>query len=229
MESADPSSPPRQLTPQEVAAFIRMFRELREWSQDQLADISGLNVRTIQRVEQGEPASFNTKRALARAFDLEDIDTLNKPVSVPSAEEMKAAKDKFDREHITLALSLITSGRQLATLAEGSQLSYAEPAFELPREAARLFAALVDYFREYGDCSELYSEVQKIEVYEDMQRDIDELKTQGVSLCFAERDLQMKGGDNDKPVRLSALCVLAFPLGREPEKIAMAKASKIAW
>lgn len=229
MDPVGTSSPPRQLTPQEIATCIKLFREVRHWSQDQLAAVSGLNVRTIQRVEQGEAASFDTKRALARAFDLEDIDTLNKPFSVPSAEELKVAKEKFDREHITLSLSPVTTGRQLATLAEISQLSYAEPAFELPREAAQLFAELVDYFREYGDCSELYSEVQKLDVYEDIQRDIDELKAQGVSLRFAERELHMRLGNNDKPTRLMALYVLAFPLGREPEQIATPKASKIAW
>lgn len=232
MNTSGTSSPPRLLTPQEIATCIRLFREVRHWSQEQLAEISGLNVRTIQRVEQSEPASFDTKRALARAFELDDIDALNKPFSVPSAEELKATKEKFDREHVTVALSLLTSGRQLATLAECSELTLAEPAYELPREAAESFASLVDYFREYGDCSELYTEVQKLDVYEEIQRHIDELKAFGVSLCFAERRLQMKlgtGDVGDKPVPLAALYVVAFPLGKEPGQIAMPKAGRIGW
>ncbi|CAI8714636.1 hypothetical protein EMIT0324P_120020 [Pseudomonas chlororaphis] len=40
------------LTPAELTLCIRLFREARQWSQEQLAAISGLNVRTIQRVEQ---------------------------------------------------------------------------------------------------------------------------------------------------------------------------------
>ncbi|HFT6959077.1 TPA: multiprotein-bridging factor 1 family protein, partial [Stenotrophomonas maltophilia] len=53
-------TPPRLLTAAEVGACIRQFRQLRHWSQEQLAEISGLNVRTVQRVEQGDSASFDT-------------------------------------------------------------------------------------------------------------------------------------------------------------------------
>ncbi|MGO4308191.1 helix-turn-helix domain-containing protein [Cupriavidus sp. RAF12] len=33
-----------------------MFRDARQWTQEQLAVVAGLNVRTVQRVEQGWPA-----------------------------------------------------------------------------------------------------------------------------------------------------------------------------
>jgi len=232
MDSQGTSNPPRPLTPQEVAACIRLFRETRHWSQEQLAEISGLSVRTIQRVEQGDAASFDTRRALARAFEMGDIDTLNKPFSVPTAEELKAARDRFDEGHVTVVLSPLTSGRQLAKLAECSELSLAEPGFELEAGAAQVFAELADYFREYGDCSELYTEVQKLDVYNDLQQLMDALKLQGVSLRFAERKLYMtlgKGAAEEKPTPLTALCVMAFPIGKEPQQIAMPKAAKIGW
>lgn len=40
-------------------------------------------------------------------------------------------------------------------------MDLSEPAFELQREAAEEFAALVDYFRHYRDCTDLYTETQK--------------------------------------------------------------------
>ena len=122
--------PPRLLTPAEVGACIRQFRELRHWSQEQLAEISGLNVRTVQRVEQGESASFDTRRALARAFDLNDIDALNKPFSLPTAEELQTEKAQFERDHITLAVAPLTTGRQLASLITSCEMDLSEPAFE---------------------------------------------------------------------------------------------------
>jgi transcriptional regulator with XRE-family HTH domain len=76
MTTAENTTSPRMPTLQEFAACIKIFRELRKWSQEQLADISGLTVRTIQRVEKGEPSSTDTLRAFARAFELEDIDIL---------------------------------------------------------------------------------------------------------------------------------------------------------
>lgn len=41
------------------------------WSQQQLADISGLNVRTVQRVEQGQSASLESFKALGAAFNVD--------------------------------------------------------------------------------------------------------------------------------------------------------------
>lgn len=166
MSTAESTQQTRLLTPAELAVCIRMFREMRQWSQEQLAEISGLNVRTVQRVEQGLSASLDTRRALASAFEFEDIDALNKPFTIPSEEELKAAKEKFDREHVTLTAIPLTTGKQLAKLAEICSMDLSEPGFELTREADETFAALVDYFRDYRDCADVYSETQKFEIYD---------------------------------------------------------------
>ncbi|VBT33952.1 XRE family transcriptional regulator [Burkholderia pseudomallei] len=215
----------RLLTPAELAVCIRLFRQARQWSQEQLAAISGLSVRTVQRVEQGLSASLDTRRALASAFEFEDIDALNKPFSIPSEEELKAAKEKFDREHVTLTALPLTTGKQLARLAEGCTMDLSQPAFELTREADETFAALVDYFREYRDCFDVYSETQKFDVYDEMQSRIDELKCLGVSLRYAERKMQVKWGadENSKPMRVNVLYLVGFPLGKEPEQFATPK------
>lgn len=181
---------------------------MRQWSQEQLAAISGLNTRTIQRAEQGTAVDAHTRRALARAFDLEDIDALNKPFSISSEEELKAAREKFDREHVTVSITPLDRGRQLAKVVEACEMGYAEPAFDLERPAAEAFAALIDAFREYRDCAELHSELQKLDVYDEFQRRIDELNSLGVSLCSGERKLYATMGARDpsvKPVALTAL------------------------
>jgi uncharacterized membrane protein YhaH (DUF805 family)/DNA-binding XRE family transcriptional regulator len=48
--------------------YIRQLRQQRGWSQEQLADIAGVNARTIQRLERGTHASVDTLKALAVAF-----------------------------------------------------------------------------------------------------------------------------------------------------------------
>lgn len=48
------STQPRVLPPDELAAMLKMWREMRQWSQETLAEISGLNVRTVQRAEGGK-------------------------------------------------------------------------------------------------------------------------------------------------------------------------------
>ncbi|HFQ8222955.1 TPA: helix-turn-helix transcriptional regulator [Pseudomonas aeruginosa] len=92
MKTSESSQQPRPLTPTELAQCVRLFREANRWSQEQLAGISGLSERTIQRVEKGLSGDFNTRRALARAFEFEDIDVFNKAYEIPSEEELRPPK-----------------------------------------------------------------------------------------------------------------------------------------
>jgi len=48
--------------------IIRKLRAKRSWSQEQLADFCGLNVRTIQRVESGQKASLETLKSACLLF-----------------------------------------------------------------------------------------------------------------------------------------------------------------
>lgn len=54
---------------------IRSLRQKHNWSQQQLAQMSGLNIRTIQRVEKGESVGLETMKSLAAVFEV-DVDEL---------------------------------------------------------------------------------------------------------------------------------------------------------
>ena len=119
MTSADESdhlpNSPRLITREELALLCKMQRHSRGWSQETLAELSGLQVRTIQRVENAEASSPDTRRALARAFGAEDIDVFNKVAVFPTIEEIEAkakAEEAFNRDHIKLAVVPAT-GRRL--------------------------------------------------------------------------------------------------------------------
>jgi transcriptional regulator with XRE-family HTH domain len=58
--------------------LIQKLRLQRGWSQEQLAEISGLSVRTIQRLERGQTASVESLKALAAAFEI-DFSDLREP------------------------------------------------------------------------------------------------------------------------------------------------------
>ncbi len=229
MNATEQTPTARLLTPAELGFCVRLLRETRQWSQEQLAEISGLNVRTIQRIEQGQAASLVTRRALASAFEFEDVDVLSKPFMIPTEDELNAQKEKFDREHVTLTALPLTTGKQLAKLLELHMMDLSEPGFELSREADETFAELVDYFRDYRDCADAYSESTKFEVYDELQARIDALKALGVSLRYAERKMQVKWEtDADaKPMPVSVLYVVAFPLGKEPEQFATPKTGNL--
>ena len=56
--------------------IVKELRISRHFSQEQLAQMSGLNVRTIQRIESGHNASIESLKCLAAALEV-DISTLN--------------------------------------------------------------------------------------------------------------------------------------------------------
>ena len=58
--------------------LIQKLRVQRGWSQEQLAEISGLSVRTIQRLENGAPGSMESLKALGAVFET-DFNTLKEP------------------------------------------------------------------------------------------------------------------------------------------------------
>ena len=55
---------------------VRALRERKSWSQEHLADASGLSVRTVQRVEMENIASAETRLALAAALDVPVADLM---------------------------------------------------------------------------------------------------------------------------------------------------------
>ena len=58
------------------AELVKKLRTEKSWSQEELAIVSGLNLRTIQRVEKEASASLQSKKSLASALEI-DIQDLN--------------------------------------------------------------------------------------------------------------------------------------------------------
>jgi len=58
---------------------IRELRIARAWSQEQLAEMAGLSVRTVQRAENGAPSGLETLKALAAVFEV-SLDSLRSDV-----------------------------------------------------------------------------------------------------------------------------------------------------
>ena len=56
--------------------LVQKLRLQHGWSQQQLAEASGLSVRTVQRIEAGFPASTESLKSLASVFEV-DFSTLN--------------------------------------------------------------------------------------------------------------------------------------------------------
>jgi transcriptional regulator with XRE-family HTH domain len=88
------------------ASRIRGERERRAWSQEHLGAVSGLSLRTVQRVEASGTASFETARALAAVFEL--------PVEqLKSARAAAAPRSAWARLRYLAAAALLAAGLSL--------------------------------------------------------------------------------------------------------------------
>jgi transcriptional regulator with XRE-family HTH domain len=58
-----------------MSIIVRKLRLQRGWTQEDLARFAGLSVRSVQRIERGQPGSLETMKALAAVFET-DVATL---------------------------------------------------------------------------------------------------------------------------------------------------------
>ncbi len=83
------------------AEKIKRWREERMWSQEHLADLAGIGLRTVQRIENGGNASQDSVMALAAAFNVDVVAiTMN-----PEAEAAISAQNSLDEKAATVRLS----------------------------------------------------------------------------------------------------------------------------
>jgi len=67
--------------------IVRKLRLQRSWSQEQLAEMSGLNVCTIQRIERGKKAGSESLKSLAAVFEI-DLSQLHEDDTMKQDENM---------------------------------------------------------------------------------------------------------------------------------------------
>ena len=79
--------------------IVRKLRLQRGWSQDQLAELTGLSVRTVQRLERGNTPSLESARALAAVFevDIATFQTEDTDMQDIQQEPPKAALEEDER------------------------------------------------------------------------------------------------------------------------------------
>jgi transcriptional regulator with XRE-family HTH domain len=74
--------------------MVRKLRLKRAWSQEQLAQFSGLNIRTIQRIERGQKAGLESLKSLAAVFEIE-LDELLEKENMNSADNYSAEESRI--------------------------------------------------------------------------------------------------------------------------------------
>ncbi len=71
---------------------MHQLRQQKSWSQDQLASISGLSLRTVQRIEKSGVCSLESQLALAAAFQ---VDVMTLQIDAAMSNRRKADRANF--------------------------------------------------------------------------------------------------------------------------------------
>jgi transcriptional regulator with XRE-family HTH domain len=223
----DTNGSPRPLTPEEIGAVVRAVRVMQGWTQEVLAELSGLQTRTIQRVEQGQPSSIDTRRALARAFGLPDLNYFNALRSFPTDEELQRQKEAFERDCLLLDAQKVTGRQLLSQMQDGpgygclALMSVAE----LQPAAQDAFAAIADFTRDCMDIFDVASTREILRYGDTLDESISELAAAGFCLCAAQRQVKVtnKNWTDPTPMQWHITYLLAAPGNQPPAKVAVSR------
>ena len=86
---------------------IKKMRLERHWSQDQLAEMSGLSIRTVQRIENGENAGLESLKSLAAVFETNIADS-DKKVEMEQVRKEEAYVQNVKGFYKLLAVAILS-------------------------------------------------------------------------------------------------------------------------
>ena len=88
--------------PEVLFSELKSLRLEKQWSQDMLAEMTGLSVRTIQRIEQGHKASLESTKALNTIFQVQFVYAFSEVKSDDVVErdmdQLKQEKEEYSKE-----------------------------------------------------------------------------------------------------------------------------------
>jgi transcriptional regulator with XRE-family HTH domain len=93
------------------SAYIKAQRARRAWSQEHLAEVTGLGLRTIQRIEKTGAASYESARSLAAVFEIDVAELQVAPAVVIEPKRVNLSM----RQVLGVVGALVTGGALLVT------------------------------------------------------------------------------------------------------------------
>lgn len=85
---------------------LKQLRESKAWSQSQLADVAGISLRTVQRIEKSGVASPESVMSICSAYDIQTKDLIKKeepPIDIAPT-FLNVVRYKIDHTNIKATL-----------------------------------------------------------------------------------------------------------------------------
>lgn len=175
-----------------LGRWISIIRSDLEYSQESVAAMASVDVRTIQRLEAGNSVNKNTLRSVAGALGYQNHDIfyteafwrgmgefnslIGELAEKAEREEIDKIRREVDPNMHLVDVTIAKSGREIGQLAEGAMSFYPIADEGCSPEAFSEAAHLFDYFVEYGDAKDCYSFSAREEVYDDLESIREELE-----------------------------------------------------
>jgi transcriptional regulator with XRE-family HTH domain len=177
------------------AKFIKKERNERAWSQSQLAEIAGVNLRTIQRVERDGTASFETLMGIATAFDV-DVKELTQPL--PANQKKSTHKSVY-------LLPRIATGTHLSNVISGADQFQVEHDEATDPRAIGAIKGIIEILK--GDVAKLYDAgpAERIEIEAELTQELNGLEQHGFYIFGIKRIVPHIVNGQEREVSLCTL------------------------
>ncbi len=186
------------------AKFVRKAREERAWPQRQLAEVAGVNLRTIQRLEKDGTASFETLMGVAQAFGM-DVKQLN-PTS--------SSKEKIIPQKKVHLLPKLTTGKDLTNIFEGAQRFQVEHDEADDMRAVNAMTDIVVHIKadivRWHDADPL----KRLKIESQLSQEIQGLETHGFYLFGIKRTVPELVGEEATQI---GMCTIYMSHARSPK------------
>jgi transcriptional regulator with XRE-family HTH domain len=227
------TKPTTLLEPKLLAFWVRCIREGQHMSQDALAAVSGVDIRTIQRMEAGNVVSITTRRCIARGLGYENADAFDDPkfgLEVHQfLEGMQAIRQKaFERQYpdrVRVKVERVLNGESLGRFADALNAVSLNADDNLSSEVKRAAAAMFDYVRDLLDVGNDASFTDKLSFNQELETMLRELEGLGAAVYSAIRSTKIASDNwtNKTPIPLAIGYLTAVPKERIIEEMLVSR------
>ena len=168
------------------AEKLRWLRVTRVWTQERLAEVARVGVRTVQRIEATGAASFDSIQQIAQALEVEASELMDSP------DTAKTKKTPKTREPIPVFLNRLTSGADVFRVLEGAHGGDFGNDNPVTREEADLVGAFMQDMHGYLDVCNEIEPGQRVQTAFEYTARIQELTNAGFSVFGASKCLRLR-------------------------------------
>ena len=184
-----------------IAANIKFYRNKLAWTQEHLAAACNVNVRTIQRAEDGHHISSETLAAIAGAFD----------ISVDDLRKLPKEAEEITGRYKVIELQKIEQAADLRHLMGAGAFHFDHTGVA----DADHQQAIAEFHQELHDCGEMWTGMEPLHRYEALaalEGHVSRLHAFELVIGAATEELRLRlKQGNTEPFTMEVLRVLVSP------------------